>query len=427
MVSRLTAGLICIALTACGGGGGSPDNAVSPTSGSGAAGTDGSGGAGTGTTGTTGNGATPGQGTGTGSTPQSSPPSGGTDGTGNTGGTGGTGNAGTGGTGDTGNTGSTANATDARFNRPIGLARDAAGNMYVADSGNYTIRKISPAGNVSTLAGSAGSSGTADGTGSAARFSFLKGLSVDGAGNIYVVDGNAVRRISPTGAVTTLAGVVNAAGSANGTGAAARFSQPWGIAVDPSGVAYVADTENYVVRRVAADGTVSTYAGTPGSRGTVNGSTASATFLGPKGIARDASGNLYVTDWFGPPAPMTSETSTFIRRIGSDGVVSTMAGNFGGETGPAQFRDTFAITADNAGNAYVSAFNRVQRISAAGAVSTVAGPIIGYQSLEGITIDAEGNLYVADTPSHAISRVTQAGAVTVVAGKQNEAGSTDVP
>lgn len=411
MVSRLTAGLICIALTACGGGGGSPESAVTPTSGGGATGTSGTGGtggtgsAGTGTTGGSGGAATtPTQGNTIGSTPQSSPPS-----------------------GSAGSPSSTASATDARFNRPIGLARDAAGNMYVADAGNYTIRKISPAGNVSTLAGSAGSSGSADGTGSAARFSFLKGLSVDGAGNVYVVDGNAVRRISPTGAVTTLAGSVNAAGNANGTGAAARFAQPWGIAVDPSGVAYVADTDNYAVRRVAADGSVSTFAGTPGSRGTANGSTASATFLGPKGIARDASGNLYVTDWYGPPAPRLSETSTFIRRIGSDGVVSTMAGNFGGETGPAQFRDTFAITADNAGNVYVSAFNSVQRISAAGAVSTVAGPIIGYQSLEGITIDAEGNLYVADTPSHAISRVTQAGAVTVVAGRQNEAGSTDVP
>lgn len=299
--------------------------------------------------------------------------------------------------------------------------------MYVADSGNYTIRKISPAGNVSTLAGSAGSSGSADGTGATARFSFLKGLSVDGAGNVYAVDGHAVRRISPTGAVTTLAGAVDAAGNANGPGAAARFAQPWGIAVDPSGVAYVADTDNYAIRRVATDGSVSTFAGTPGSRGTANGSTASATFLGPRGIARDAAGNLYVTDWFGPPAPMLREASTFIRRIGADGMVTTMAGTFGGETGPAQFRDTFAITADNAGNAYVSAFNSVQRISAAGTVTTVAGPIAGYQSLEGIAIDGEGNLYVADTPGHTISRVTQAGAVTVVAGRQGEAGSTDVP
>lgn len=389
-----------MALAACGGGGGS-DSAVSPASGSGTIGTTGTTGAGTGAApapvpGTSGAATEP--------IPQSAPPS-----------------------GNTGNAGNAVSATDARFNRPIGLARDAAGNMYVADSGNYTIRKISPSGNVTTLAGTPGSSGSADGSGSAARFSFLKGLSVDGAGNVYVVDGHAVRRISPTGAVTTLAGAVDAAGNANGPGAAARFAQPWGIAVDPSGVAYVADTENYAIRRVAADGSVSTYAGTPGSRGTANGSAASATFLGPKGIARDAAGNLYVTDWYGPPAPRLSEASTFIRRIGADGVVSTMAGTFGGETGPAQFRDTFAIAADNAGNAYVSAFNRVQRISAAGAVSTVAGPIIGYQSLEGISIDAEGNLYVADTPGHAISRVTQAGAVTVVAGRQGEAGSTDVP
>lgn len=317
-------------------------------------------------------------------------------------------------------------ATQARFNQPLGIARDSSGNLYVADSANHTIRKITPAGSVTTLAGTAGASGSSDGTGAAARFSALKGIAVDGAGNVYVVDNSAVRKVSALGVVSTLAGAAGVLGDADGTGSAARFRRPWGIAVDGAGNVYVADTENLLVRRITPAGVVSTHAGTRGMRGRADGSTASATFLGPMGIAIDGGGNLYLTDWFGPPAPNIPEGSTFIRRIGADGSVSTLAGTMNGETGPGAFMDTFAITADGSGNVFVAALNSVRRVSATGTITSVATGA-DFQSLNGIAIDGTGNLYVTDASSHTVSRVTQGGAITLLAGKTGEPGSANAP
>lgn len=318
-------------------------------------------------------------------------------------------------------------ATQARFNQPIGIAIDRDGNLYVADSMNYTIRKIAASGAVNTLAGTPGASGSTDGIGAAARFSFLKGVAVDGAGVVYAVDGNAIRKITPAGTVTTLAGAIGETGNADGPGSVARFAQPWGIAVDATGKLYVADTGNSLVRAVSTAGVVSTHAGTRGMRGTANGSTATATFLGPMGVALDAGNNLYLTDWYGPPAPNIPEGSTFIRRIGADGTVSTLAGNFGGETGPAAFMDTFAIAADASGNVYVAAMRSIRRVSSTGTVSTLAGPSEQFQVLQGILIDGAGNLFVTDASNHTVSRVGQNGAITPVAGMTGEAGSRDAP
>jgi sugar lactone lactonase YvrE len=308
----------------------------------------------------------------------------------------------------------------------LGIARDSGGNLYVADSANHTIRKITPTGSVTTLAGTAGASGSSDGTGAAARFSALKGIAVDGSGNVYAVDNSAVRKVSPIGVVTTLAGAVGELGDADGAGSTARFRRPWGIAVDGAGNVYVADTENLLVRRITPAGAVSTHAGTRGMRGRADGSTASATFLGPMGIAIDAGGNLYLTDWFGPPAPNIPEGSTFIRRIGADGSVTTLAGTMNGETGPGAFMDTFAITADGSGNVFVAALRSVRRVSATGTITGIATGS-DFQSLNGIAIDGGGNLYVTDTSSHTISRVTQGGEITLVAGRNGEAGSANTP
>jgi sugar lactone lactonase YvrE len=141
---------------------------------------------------------------------------------------------------------------NAQFNNPSAVAEDAAGNIYVSDSGNDVIRKITPSRVVSTLAGSAGNAGSADGNGAVARFWNPQGLAVDGTGNIYVADtgNNAIRKISPMGQVTTIAGLAGSAGSANGPGPQARFNGPAGIAVDKDGNLYVADTNNHTVRKI---------------------------------------------------------------------------------------------------------------------------------------------------------------------------------
>ncbi len=206
----------------------------------------------------------------------------------------------------------------ARFRSPGAAATDAAGHIYLADSGNHTIRKITPAGVVTTLAGTAGSLGTADGTGGAARFRFPYGLAVDDAGNVFVADSynHTIRKITPAGVVTTLAGSAGNAGSADGTGSAARFNLPCGLGVDAAGTLFVADANNHTIRKITPAGVVTTFAGSAGNIGHADGAGGSARFRVPRGLAVDPWGNVLVTD-------MQNQT---LRRITPGGVVSTLAG-----------------------------------------------------------------------------------------------------
>ena len=159
--------------------------------------------------------------------------------------------------------------TAARFTSPLGAAVDASGNLYVGDASNHTIRKVTPSGVVTTLAGRAGAPGSADGPGSLARFNYPSGVAVDGSGNVFVVDGGnyTIRKVTAAGVVTTLAGLAGQLGSADGTGSAARFSFTWlfhelaGVAVDGSGNLYVGDAYNRTIRKVTAVGVVTTLAG----------------------------------------------------------------------------------------------------------------------------------------------------------------------
>ncbi len=223
--------------------------------------------------------------------------------------------------------------TVAQFNYPHGLVVDANGNVFVADAGNNLIRKITPAGVVSTLAGD-GNAGLVNGTGNMAEFSFPADITIDGTGNLYVSDGNnkCIRKITPTGTVSTFA-----------TG----FGFPEGITIDNAGNLFVADAGGLSVRKVTTAGVVSVLAGSPAEGGYVDGPGATARFHNPEGIAIDKQGNLYVGD-----------LNAAIRKITPAGVVSTIAGNgLGGfldAAGPdARFREPSGIATDTFGNIYV--------------------------------------------------------------------------
>ncbi len=296
----------------------------------------------------------------------------------------------------------------ARFYYPNCVALDSSGNLYVGENGNGTIRKVTPGGSVTTLAGLAGSYGSTNGTGSAARFNGPNGLAVDSAGNVYVADyGNhTIRKVTPGGSVTTLAGLAGSSGSADGTGSAARFRSPYNVAVDSAGIVYVSDTLNHTVRKVMPDGTVSTLAGSAGGPGNADGMGSAARFDHPNGLAVDTQGNIYVADYL----------NHTIRKVTPGGAVSTLAGLAGssgstdGTGNAARFSYPYGVALDSAGNVFVAdeGNQTIRKVTPGGSVTTLAGlagsqgstdgpgSATRFSSPRGVAVDGAGNVYVAD-------------------------------
>ncbi|GAL61759.1 NHL domain-containing protein [Algibacter lectus] len=294
----------------------------------------------------------------------------------------------------------------ATFNRPTGMATDAAGNIYVTEYGNHTVRKITPAGQVSTLVG--GFNGFADGTGTDAKLFRPTDIIMGVDGFLYVADSwnNRIRKVSLAGVVTTFAG--GSSGFVDGMGNAAKFNKPSGLTTDADGNIYVADLENQSVRKITTAGVVSTLAG--GTEGYNNGTGSSAQFKDPRAIVLSNNNELMVTDQFGRT----------VRKVTLAGVVTVFAGNgvSGSSDGvgtSSSFGVPNGITIDNDGNLLVSdrSEHNIRKITPNAEVTTIAGTRSSgsndgvasqarFYNPAGMLVTVDGTIYIADYDNHRI-------------------------
>jgi len=306
--------------------------------------------------------------------------------------------------------------TAARFNSPQGVVVDEQGHLYVTDSGNHRIRTVALTegglGSVDSVAGGSSAIFVDHHEGSKARFSSPSGIAIDARGTLYVADVNnhRIRQVVPTGETSTLAGS-GAATWGDGTGAAASFNAPYGIAVDAEDNLYIADTSNHRIRKVDKEGEVTTFAGS-GVAGWQDGKRETALFYAPRGIALDGEGNLYVADTF----------NHRIRKVDKEGEVTTLAGSGvagsrDGQGAEAQFRNPQGMAIDAKGNLFVADTNnnRIRKVTPEGNVTTFAGSASGFadglgvgalfRAPQGLVMDANNLLYVADTGNHRIRKI----------------------
>jgi sugar lactone lactonase YvrE len=337
------------------------------------------------------------------------------------------------GTGSSGFAGDGKPATQAQLARPTGVAVDSIGALYIADQFNNRVRRVGINGTITTVAGTntAGYSGDG-GPATRAQLTSPAGAAVDSSGALYITDfgNNRVRRAGTNGTITTVAGTGTARFAGDGGPATrAQLANPDGVAVDGTGAIYIAEYGNNRVRRVGADGTITTVAGTSISGFAGDGGPATQAQLAhPTGVAVDSTGALYIADQF----------NNRVRRVGADGTITTAVGTgipgFAGDTGPAtqaQLANPIGVAVDGTGVLYIAEFgnNRVRRVGTDGTITTVAGTnTAGYSgdggpatraqltSPAGVAVDRSGALYITEFGNNRVRRVGTDGTITTVAG-----------
>jgi hypothetical protein len=337
-----------------------------------------------------------------------------------------------------------ATGTNATFNTPTGIGVDTSGNVYVSDQVNRTIRKITPAGVVSVFAGSQSVQGTNDGLGTLAQFTMTTAVVVDSANNIYVADNGAhtIRKITSGGLVSTFAGVGKVSGTNDGVGDAARFNQPQALAVDSANNIYVCDTANNTIRMITPGAAVTTIAGNPTLSGSTDGTNSGALFDVPRGIAVDSTGIIYVSDG-------GNNTIRKITHSGTNWIVTTLAGSATGlnalvdaTNSVARFHNLYGMVVDGGGNAFVvdRANDVIRKVTPSGAVTTFAGTPGVAGSVDGtgaeavfdqpgsICVDSATNIYVGDYQNYVVRKISPVGTnwvVTTLAGNVRNQGTND--